>query len=80
METNTITLTDQERHEIAAALSVQINTINARMRWQERKPLCDPPRPRPDGLPLDMEKERSIYAKRAARVAFLQELRKRFEV
>lgn len=79
MTTHTITIDEGQRREVAQALSVQIRKIESRMRWAARKTLSGGGRINKDGEPIDIEKERSIYAKREQRVARLREIIKIFD-
>lgn len=74
--THTITLTDEQRHEVAKSIVTKIQRIQAKLRWQDRLLQGGV---HSDGSPCDLEKERGIYAKRQARVQRLQELLKLFE-
>ena len=75
--THTITITDEQRHEVAKSIVTKIQRIQAKLRWQDR--LLQRGGVHSDGAPCDLEKERGIYAKRQARVQRLQELLKLFE-
>lgn len=79
MTLHVITINEEQRREVAKALSVQIRKIESRMRWAARKTLTGGGRINKDGEPIDIEKERSIYGKREQRVAQLRELMKIFD-
>jgi len=70
--THTITITEEQRCELARSLDTKIRRIQAKLRWQDR--LLQRGGVHADGSPCDLEKERSIYAKRQARIQRLQEL------
>lgn len=73
MTPHVITIDEDQLREVAAALSVQIRRIERRMRWAERKTLQG------GAKTADIDKERSIYAKRGERVARLRALLKRID-
>lgn len=79
MKLHIITIDEEQRREVAQALTVQIRKIESRMRWAARKTLTGGGRFYKDGEPIDVEKERSIYAKREQRVARLREIIKIFD-
>ena len=70
--THTITITEEQRCELARSLVTKIQRIQAKLRWQDR--LLKRGGVHADGAPCDLEKERSIYAKRQARIHRLQDL------
>lgn len=76
---HTITLTEEQRHEVACSIKTQIRRIETRLHWQARKTLQGGGRTNAKGEPIDIEKERSIYAKREERCARLREILKIFD-
>lgn len=76
---HTITLTEEQRHEVACSIRTQIRRIEKRLRWQACKTLQGDGGTNAKGEPIDIEKERSIYAKREDRCARLREIFKIFD-
>lgn len=71
--TKTITLTDQQRDELRAAIYTKIARLETKVRWSKK---IQRGGVHSDGRPVDLLKEEGICIKRLAKIGRLREILK----